>query len=176
MHYMIDLETMGTQPGSAIVAVGAVAFDAEKIHDTFYQTSSLDSAVAYGLTLDPATVTWWMQQSDAARAEIVEPMNYSLCLVLDTLRDWMRLPTEGIEGVWGNGATFDNVLLRVAMEKTGVQPPWKFWQDKCYRTVKGAHPEIHIVKEGTAHKAIDDALSQAKHLMVINKAAGGIYL
>lgn len=176
MHYMIDLETMGTAPGSAIVAVGAVAFDAEKIHDTFYQTSSLESAMAYGLTLDPDTVMWWMQQSDAARAEISTPMAYSLGSVLETLCDWMRLPTDGVSGVWGNGATFDNVLIRVAMEKVGARPPWKFWQDKCYRTVKGAHPEIDIVKEGTAHKAIDDALSQAKHLMVINKAAGGIYL
>ena len=176
MHYMIDLETMGTAPGSAIVAVGVVAFDAEKIHDTFYETVSLESSVAWGLTVDASTVMWWMQQSDAARAEILEPLSQSLHSTLDTMCKWMRLPTDGISGVWGNGATFDNVLIRVAMEKTGVTPPWKFWQDKCYRTVKGAHPEIDIVKEGTAHKAIDDALSQAKHLMVINKAAGGIYL
>lgn len=176
MHYMIDLETMGTAPGSVIVAIGAVAFDAEKIHDTLYQTVSLESAMAWGLTVDPGTIMWWMQQSDAARAEICEPMYRDLFIALDTMCEWMRLPTDGISGVWGNGATFDNVLIRVAMEKTGVRPPWKFWQDKCYRTVKGAHPEIDIVKEGTAHKAIDDALSQAKHLMVINKSAGGIYL
>ena len=176
MHFMIDLETMGTAPGSAIVAVGAVAFDAEKIHDTFYKTVSLESAMAWGLTVDPGTIMWWMQQSDAARAEIVEPMYRDLFIALDTMVEWMRGMPEDVSGVWGNGATFDNVLIRAAMEKTGVTPPWKFWQDKCYRTVKGAHPEIDIVKEGTAHKAIDDALSQAKHLMVINKSAGGIYL
>lgn len=176
MHYMIDLETMGTAPGSAIVAIGAVAFDAEKIHDTFYQTVSLESSVAWGLTVDASTVMWWMQQSDAARAEICDPMCYNLKHTLQIMRTWTRMEGKDISGVWGNGATFDNVLIRVAMEKTGVTPPWKFWQDKCYRTVKGAHPEIDIVKEGTAHKAIDDALSQAKHLMVINKSAGGIYL
>lgn len=176
MHYMIDLETMGTAPGSAIVAIGAVAFDAEKIHDTLYQTVSLESAMAWGLTVDPGTIMWWMQQSDAARAEILEPMSPDLFLTLDTMCEWILRAPESVSGVWGNGATFDNVLIRVAMEKTGVTPPWKFWQDKCYRTVKGAHPEIDIVKEGTAHKAIDDALSQAKHLMVINKSAGGIYL
>ncbi len=87
-----------------------------------------------------------------------------------------RIRIVKVVGVWGNGATFDNVLTRVAMEKCGIYVPWAFWQDKCYRTVKGAHPDIELVREGTAHKAIDDALSQAKHLIAINEAAGGIYL
>lgn len=173
MHIMIDLETMGTAPGSAIVAVGAVFFDAEGVHETFYQTCTLDSAVGAGLSMDPGTIMWWMKQGDAARDEIITAMN-TMPNVLKSLADRIRIAK--VVGVWGNGATFDNVLTRVAMEKCDINVPWGFWQDKCYRTVKGAHPDIELVREGTAHKAIDDALSQAKHLIAINKAAGGIYL
>jgi len=53
---MLDLETMGTSPTSAIVSIGAVKFSPEGgVTDDFYARIHLPDAVDSGLTLDPAT-------------------------------------------------------------------------------------------------------------------------
>ena len=46
LDVMLDLETMGTQPDAAIVAIGAVEFDLEaaQLGRRFYQPVTLDSA------------------------------------------------------------------------------------------------------------------------------------
>ena len=72
-HIMVDLETMGTAPGSAIVSLGAVAFDpvAGTLGEEFYRVITLGSCQRAGLTIDAGTIGWWLQQSDSARAELV---------------------------------------------------------------------------------------------------------
>ena len=72
--------------------------------------------------------------------------------------------------MWGNGATFDNVILANAYRGAGLPVPWKFWNDKCYRTIKGFFPQIKLQRIGTHHNAQDDAESQAWHL--INMVGG----
>ncbi len=65
-NIMLDLETMGNTPTSAIIAIGAVRFD-KKIKGKFYGVIDLESCLEDGLTVDASTIMWWMQQSDAAR-------------------------------------------------------------------------------------------------------------
>ena len=69
--------------------------------------------------------------------------------------------------IWGNGAAFDNVILRTAYERLGLKAPWNFWDDRCFRTVKALHPEVEYVKSGAAHNALDDAKNQALYLMKV---------
>ena len=73
-NVMVDLETMGTRPGSVIVSIGAIEFDPQsaRLGRTFYQTCSIKSAVDVGLAMDPETVTWWLQQSEGARGELIK--------------------------------------------------------------------------------------------------------
>ena len=77
-----------------------------------------------------------------------------------------------IEGVWGNGASFDNVLLATAYKRLGMETPWPFWKDRCFRTMKNVCKVDHSF-EGTAHNALDDARSQAQHLIKIDAKLGG---
>lgn len=172
MHVMIDLETMGTRPNAPIIAIGAVAFDATSILREFYVNVYLGSSVTQGkAVISPETVMWWMKQSDEARAAFNTDNAYSLEGALSELKVW--LDWGKVDGVWGNGATFDNVILREAFNNVGVLCPWPFWKDKCYRTVKGAYPDVTITRDGTHHNALDDAIYQAQHLVAINQAAGG---
>ena len=172
MHIMIDLETMGTRPDAPIIAIGAVAFDAEGIGREFYENVDLGSAVNSGAKIDANTVMWWMQQSDEARAALVgKEEQYSITGALVEFSKWMCL--DDISGVWGNGATFDNVILRESYLRAAVMCPWPFWKDKCYRTVKGAYPDVTLERTGTHHNALDDARTQAEHLVAINKVHGG---
>jgi len=93
----------------------------------------------------------------------------SLRNALDSFRAWL----SGVEldGVWGNGASFDNVILSEAYRRIGSEAPWPFWKDRCYRTVKSM-AVVPMSRTGTHHNAIDDARDQALHLMTINDEWG----
>jgi inhibitor of KinA sporulation pathway (predicted exonuclease) len=66
--------------------------------------------------------------------------------------------------IWGNGANFDNPLLACAYEAVDVKPYYKFWNERCYRTVKNQYPDIKLERTGTYHNALDDARSQAEQI------------
>lgn len=164
---MLDLETMGAGPDAAIVAIGAVTFDldAGTIGERFYAPVDLASSVAAGGVQDPGTVQWWLRQSDDARAELGRP-GLQVGSALDAFAVWVRRYADPkTVKVWGNGAGFDNVILRRAYERAGMAAPWSHWNDRCYRTVKALHPEIRLERIGTHHNAVDDAESQALHLV-----------
>lgn len=165
MHIMIDLETMGTAPNAPIVAIGACVFDSAGVKDKdFYFPVSLESAVAHGAEMDASTVIWWLQQEDEARSEIVRASG-DMRAALTAFRTWVET-IDDLEGVWGNGASFDNVLLVQAYRRQGEKAPWPFWLDRCYRTVKN-FSTVPLHREGTHHNALDDAISQANHLVDI---------
>lgn len=160
---MIDIETLGTAPGSVILSIGAVEFGKDRILDSFYQRVDPDSCVSLGMTIDAHTVMWWLQQSDAARDEITQP-GMHISKALTRFSHWISDPDAEI---WGNGAAFDNVLLADAYRRAGLPCPWKYQNDRCYRTLRALYPEIPMEPSGTAHHALDDAVNQARHLMKI---------
>lgn len=179
---MLDWETMGNKPNAAVIALGAVLFDTVtgEIGPKFYHEINLESSVELGLDLDASTVLWWMKQSDKARAKFAT--NERALLVREVMQKFtaflvMQVGSEHTEyegqvEVWGNGATFDNVIAANVYDKLGMTRPWKFYEDRCYRTVKSMHRDVPFVFEGTPHYALDDAISQAKHLCAIAKEHG----
>lgn len=164
---MLDLETMGVKPYSPIVAIGAVLFDpkSDQIGETFYQLIDLQSCEDAGLKICADTVLWWLRQSDAARGQLCNP-SLERTSLKNALLDFSMWVPEGAK-VWGNGSDFDNVILESAYEVCGQKVPWNYWNNRCYRTVKNLKPSVEIVREGVHHNALDDAISQAKHLQRI---------
>lgn len=158
---MLDLETMGNKPTSAIIAIGAVKFGNGEILDRFYQKISLESSMDAGLTVDASTIIWWMNQSDDARKEFKDNDPHIDSVLIDF---WVWCGE--VNEMWGNGASFDNTILSNAYDVVGIEKPWKFWQDRCYRTIKASSP-IELKRVGTHHNALNDAESQALHLMEI---------
>jgi len=170
---MLDLETLGTGPSGAIVAIGAVAFNA-RTDDTprahFYTQIDVQSSIDAGLRVDGSTIKWWMEQSDAARQQTFGgDQQVPLHLALETFNLFLKAQPGDIS-VWGNGATFDNVILRSAYRALKIIPAWHYRDDKCYRTVanllpKNRRPEY--VRRGVHHNAADDALTQAFYLQAV---------
>ena len=173
MKVMLDLETMGNNSNSAIIAIGAVAFDDNKVTSKFYTEINLQSAIDNKGVVDGSTVAWWLKQSDEARKAFQN--NDSAPHIMVALSDFAKWYKEvGGDQVWGNGAMFDNTILGNAYKNNSLAIPWKFWNDMCYRTVKGMHKHIKLERVGTYHNAVDDAESQALHLIKIlnsNKAS-----
>jgi exodeoxyribonuclease VIII len=169
-NIMLDLETMGTGTDAAIIAIGAVIFDKGGVSKKFYEVVDLQSSIDAGLTVTGSTVMWWLGQSEAAR-DALNDSPRPLKEVLQELTTWMRC-TGLTQKIWGNGASFDNVILRSAYKKSGLAPPWAFWNDRCYRTIKSMYPGVYMNRVGEHHNALDDAESQARHLVEINAFAG----
>lgn len=182
-HIMLDLETMGNGNNSAVVAIGACEFDPHAIGvgilatERFYVQASLQSAVEAGMQMDPSTVLWWLQQSDVARKSTFEgdaivPLG-DACYRFGNWVYGIGDPKD--IAVWGNGATFDNIIIRSAFKAVGLPLPWGFRGDKCYRTVINLLPAERqpvFERSGTAHNALDDAVTQALYLQQCYKALG----
>lgn len=168
---MLDLETMGNTPQAPIVAIGAIEFTPGRaeLGRGFYARIDLEDSARFG-AMDASTVLWWMQQEDAARRELYAGDRLLLAPALAEFSRWLESCEGGASsvGVWGNGAAFDNVILRNAYARTSLPTPWKVWQDKCYRTVRGLYPETpQPARLGVHHNALDDAKHQARHLLAI---------
>jgi exodeoxyribonuclease VIII len=171
MEIMLDLETMGNGSNSALIAIGAVAFDINGVQSKFYQQVNLQSSIYAGMEMDSSTVLWWLKQSDAARAAFKD--NEKAMNIANALIEFsMFCESVKVCGMWGNGAAFDNVLLSNAYRKLKMNQPWKFWNDRCYRTVKNIYQDVEFVRTGTHHNAVDDAESQALHLIEVCKKHG----
>lgn len=167
VNIMVDIETLGTAPGSVIWSIGACSFTRREVLSKFSAKINVQSCLAVGLKIDFATILWWMQQSDEARKALDGKGDYlsrALCDLSNFIQQHGAKPA-----IWGNGAGFDNVLLNSAYEAQGINKAWGFSQDRCYRTMKNAFPQITMEREGTHHDALSDAVSQAKHLIAIWK-------
>lgn len=170
---MLDLETLDTRATSAILSIGACMMDFEKLAvvDRFYIIVDSKSCIEAGLTTSPSTEKWWSQQSEEARRVFTDPNKVKLIDALIEFTRWTRntKATDGLE-MWGNGSDFDNVILINAFDKCGLEAPWKFFRNRCYRTYKSLYPEVKVDRVGTYHNALDDALTQAETLFkCINK-------
>lgn len=166
-HVMVDIETLGKNNDAVILSIGACKFDpmGDSIIDSFYVAIDPATCVANGLKMSVSTVMWWMDdQRDEARSRMMGEERLDLATALYGFSSWFGAESLPL---WGNGATFDNVILRNAYAALGEEAPWMFWDDRCYRTFKNLAPGIKITRIGTYHNALDDAISQAKHMQTI---------
>ena len=177
-HVMLDLETLGNGNNAAIITIGAYYFDTNDPNngEEYYVLVNPKTSVAYGQDVDTSTVLWWIEQSDDARQQLVKAGKEGLSLsaaLLDFSR-WYNTMTRNSGKtalpVWGNGATFDNVIMTNAYKSTKLDKPWSYRSDCCYRTLANLCQSVRKNEmEGTIHNALDDAKIQAKHLAAIFK-------
>lgn len=165
VHVMVDLETMGKKHNAPIVAIGAVVFDPAtgSIGESFYKVVCLESSVNWGAVIDPSTVIWWLKQSSEARSAIV---NDDAIPLLDALLQFREFVSDNVAGgskkaqVWGNGASFDNSILRSSYDCIAEDYPWEYWNDRDVRTMVelgqaiGFDPKTTIPFEGDRHNAL----------------------
>ena len=164
-HVMLDLETMGTRPGSMILSIGAVFFDLDgKTGEAFYRNIDPQTCTAVGLTVDPQTKAWWMRQSQAARDALAVDRRPLAHVVRDFASFFRGSGFCRGEFVWAQGATFDPPLWEAAAAAVGCSTPWKFWNARDTRTVYDicGFDYKSMPREGVYHNALDDCLTQVK--------------
>lgn len=163
MDVMLDLETLGTRPGSALRSVGLVTFRlgyTDYPSKTIYANISRDSCRERGLREEAATVEWWSRQEKATQAALEKdqlPLLEAVVLVEKFWRD------NACIRVWAQGANFDPGLWETACRVVGREAPWKFFNVRDTRTVYDiAGLDVRTVPRpgGVAHNALDDAVHQ----------------
>ena len=171
-HLMIDLETMGKNPDAPIISIGAIFFDPQTgdMGPEFSKTIDLETT---GGVIDRDTIKWWLKQSREAQSALLTdeiPLDDALL----QLREFIDENSgEFFVQVWGNGANFDNVILRRSYERQGIPCPWRYCNDRDVRTIVELGKAIDfdartaIPFEGVRHNALDDARYQAKYVSAI---------
>ncbi|EPV5754664.1 3'-5' exoribonuclease domain-containing protein [Escherichia coli] len=171
-HLMIDLETMGKNPDAPIISIGAIFFDPQTgdMGPEFSKTIDLETA---GGVIDRDVIKRWLKQSREAQSAIMTdeiPLDDALL----QLREFIDENSgEFFVQVWGNGANFDNTILRRSYERQGIPCPWRYYNDRDVRTIVELGKAIDfdartaIPFEGERHNALDDARYQAKYVSVI---------
>lgn len=174
---MIDLETLGTDSNAAILSIGAVFFNPKTgiMGRRYHQRVEFNSAINGG-NVSTDTIKWWISQSAEAGADVVSG-TLTLQEVLAEFADWLG---TGNVKPWGNGATFDVVILENAFRRQKMHVPWGFWNVRDCRTVEDLATDIdsreNYERRGVHHNALDDAVYQAEYIsgMVKNLRAAKI--
>ncbi|EPD4350666.1 3'-5' exoribonuclease domain-containing protein [Escherichia coli] len=171
-HLMIDLETMGKNPDAPINALVGKFFDPAtgEMGPEFSKTIDLETA---GGVIDRDTIKWWLKQSREAQSAILTdeiPLDDALL----QLREFIDENSgEFFVQVWGNGANFDNVILRRSYERQEIPCPWRYTNDRDVRTIVALGLVMDfdarsvITFEGERHNALHDARYQAKYVSAI---------
>lgn len=170
---MVDLETLSLSSTPVLLSIGAVKFDENGVgEEVFYERIARESCVGLGLIEDASTRAWWETQDPNVYAEALSGTR-SLKEVLEEFTVWLGDDAK----VWGNGACSDNVWLKSAYTVCGLEVPWKFWNDRCYRTVLAMFPKTEKIRPKVAHNALEDAIAQAKTLVsILDSDEGAIQL
>lgn len=174
IHVMTDIETLAQSNKPVLLEIGAAKFDMTGVLDTFHIAIDPADCQRYGLEIDASTIMWWFDpKRDEARKRQVELGRIDLFAALDGFAMWVnQTPKESLGSNWGKGATFDNVKLKAAYDAAGIEYPFGFRQDECYRTMANRFPDVEFTPIGTKHSGVDDAVSQATHLVMIAKTHG----
>lgn len=170
-HIMLDLETRGQRPGCAILSIGAVAFDPHRslLGDRFHVVINSDSCRDFDLFDDADTMAWWNRQKPEARAVLDQAAASEIKLpqALDAFASFVRSQAKSEARVWGNGADFDQPILAACYQAARMPLPWKFWNSRCFRTIKNLTKIPAPPRQGVHHNALDDAVFQATHALAI---------
>lgn len=184
MHVMTDLETVGVRPRSALLQIGAVAFEARSggriLNDrVFNQYVDPASCIDLGMTADGSTLGWWLKQGQDARMRVSSALEDGRAVVLpvalERLTAWFHDVVGEPEGVWGHGACFDVSLLQLAYDLCGMKAPWDYRAPRDTRTLFSLIGGFPVVETTgfVLHDATDDSVLQAMAVQLALKQIRG---
>jgi hypothetical protein len=145
---MLDVETMGTEPNSIILTIGAVPFDKEgkpSLGRDFYfykrvELQSYDKYKNMEYSFDWVTLLWWLRQDKNLIAEsFLSQPRYPIWDVLQDFNDWIFAVCKMFDDynlkIWSHSKNFDIVVLQNAFKSCDIECPWKYLDTRDTRTL-----------------------------------------
>lgn len=173
-HVMVDIETLGSCPGSVMLSIGAVRLT-EISHQEFYRVIDFASCSQYAMRVDPQTLSWWLRQlNNSILLDIGEKGAASL---LQAMADFCMF-TSRDDTVWAFPTSFDLSHIHWALDVLKLPIAWSQRNERDLRTLmyhiygedRDAWPTFR--QKGWTprfHHALDDARVQMGQLNKILK-------
>ena len=162
---MIDIETLSSESNAVVVSIGAIAFDIKEglsgNNPKKYIIFNTIRQIQDGRHIQDKTRTWWSKQSQVVQDELAKsylvrvPVEYALT----EFTNWCT--EQQAEHIWGNGNTFDNMVMRNLYKQYNCKYPVGFRGDLDMRTLKFLAPNVNVPRMGNHHNGLDDAVYQA---------------
>lgn len=197
LHFVIDIETLGTTAGCPIFQIGAACQSIEELQSngfihTFYANPSIQSNIEYGLSsIDDMTLQWWARQPKNKFAVELETPDELLPTFKDcyehrrcksrNLKDCLQTLTFFIKDLqkryrvdeyttyyWCRGTDFDFPILRHAYEK--VVKTWlmfPYYRCRDIRTIDDPIFNAPPHFKAVEHNALSDAIDELKILQAV---------
>ena len=164
---MLDLETLSAGSNAVIVSISAVEFTLETggIGQEYHTGIHVLDQALDGGEISSDTLKWWKEQSKEAKARLCDTESYPPYSVLEDLNTWILKLGHPVKDVrlWGNGAGFDNVILRNLYARSKVNFVLPFRCDTDVRTLVSFADEVRSIPfTGIKHYGIDDCKHQIK--------------
>ena len=173
VHVMHDVETLATDSSiPVLLSLGAVKFTRTRIIEQFHVRFDTVDCQRNGLVIEAGTVEWWMDEERAdARRQLLSMGKIDLYSGLDGYAQWIReTPSNQLGSAWSQGSSFDNAKLEAIYKRLGIDWPFSYRQIECYRTMRNRFADVPFKRTGVHHGALDDAHSQAVHMIQIVQA------
>lgn len=174
-HVMLDLETLSTRVGCAIMQIGAVVFDLPGDNEgwdegllpsstrRFILNVNIIDEVVKGAHIDKKTADWWGSR----------PTTAGLCaspqlpkVALDAFEQWYKHVKGSV--LWSHGAAADIPWLEAMYHRHGREKPWHYRAPRDTRTLFWLaglagwdDPRNAPDAPEVTHDALQDAVDQA---------------
>lgn len=181
LHLMWDLETLSTENNANVISIGGVFFFMEgtegnlvyKEKQKFKYNIKIEQEKENNFHIKRDTVEWWLGKPTNAIQQAflnhVSPRDVlvELKYMIDMYKENYNIMT------WGNADSFDTEILLHLYKVYDVTFPIKYYERSCYRSICNykkaflgkAFPQRNQL--GVFHNSVDDAVSQAKHLVEV---------
>lgn len=167
---MVDLETLGTEPGCVILEIGLCAFNRHNSGRAWQAISifpSIEEQTSLGMKIDYNTMNWWLEHPEAhevQKSAARVPMADAQAQLVNFWTGFCNKESY----IWAKGTPFDISILR-----TIIMEPWGFRQIHDLRTLKLIYPDW----PGSEMRLIDhvgryDAMKQAEEVQWICSMLG----
>lgn len=162
-HLMIDLETLSTENNAIVTQLGWAMFDpsASEVAKSGVFHLNIGEQVKRGLDMSWDTVSWWFEQDEEARRNMVRKERISVDHALNNFSGAVA-DFQIVAGVWSHGAMFDLVVLANLYKAFDRKVPWNFRLARDTRTLFAlAGKDFIVTPNPRKHLAEQDAIFQA---------------
>lgn len=178
VHVVIDLETLGTRPGSVILQIGAQSFSItglKQCYDLNFNTyiDPMQSKSA-GFTEDSSTRDWWNNQNPETRKVVFAGTTSPFQALMEFNTFLKGFGDKRSVYVWGNSNRFDCGLLEAYYHHYALEIPWDFRNERDFRTLAALFPVLYskakeVYKNDVSHNGYWDARWEANIIRYILK-------
>lgn len=171
---MTDIETLGNKADSTIFQISAIAFDLSTGQQLAEFNKIANIAESKNLKITGDTLKWWLDTDKELLTALLKSGEGTTLDLLYNFHTWLTdLKKKGELFLWGNGILFDNKMIELQFQNTGLTYPIFFRNDRDVRTIL----ELAAIKSGstvqelrsrfddeslTHHNAIDDVKYQIR--------------